>query len=132
MSPGARRAMMSQFLGFGMDAYDMAMVVVLSSILAKVFAFPRLGPTGRFLIVALLYAATAAARLLGIPLYKILIYAAVHRSLPLALAAAILAASFKVAWGIVPAYAVLTLGAAATFVSLLWTPETKEVDLAAS
>ena len=30
--------MWSQFLGFGMDAYDMAMVVVLTPVLSKTFA----------------------------------------------------------------------------------------------
>ena len=57
--------MWSQFLGFGMDAYDMAMVVVLAPVLAETFASPQLGPTGRFLMVALLYAVTMAARPLG-------------------------------------------------------------------
>jgi MFS family permease len=125
--------------------------------------------------------------LLGVPLYKLLIFAASTRSLALALAAAVLAASFKVAWGIVPAYlserfptrnrssgvglgysagallggagivplvgllhqvpavaavegsqelwlsasCALTLGAIITFLSLLWSPETKDVDLRA-
>jgi len=124
--------------------------------------------------------------LLGVPLYKLLIFAASTRSLALALAAAVMAASFKVAWGIVPAYlserfptrtrssgvglgysagalvgggfivplvgllhgfpavtaieggrelwlsasCALTLGAIITFLSLVWSPETKDVDLA--
>ena len=122
--------------------------------------------------------------LLGVPLYKLLIYAATAQSLALGLAAAILAASFKLAWGAVPAYlserfptrtrsvgvgfgysaaalvggagiaplvgllhsrtafaaveggelwlsasAALTLGAALTWLSLCWSPETKDVDL---
>jgi MFS family permease len=123
--------------------------------------------------------------LLGVPLYKLLIFAASTRSLALALAAAIMAACFKVAWGIVPAYlserfptrsrsagvglgysagallgggfivplvgllhglpvvkaieggqelwlsasCALTLGAVITFLSLVWSPETKDVDL---
>jgi len=57
--------MWSQFLGFGMDAYDMAMVVVLAPVLSKTFASPGLSAAGRFLMVALLYAATTAARPLG-------------------------------------------------------------------
>ena len=125
--------------------------------------------------------------LAGIPLYKLLIYAAEARSVGLAVLAAMLAASFKLAWGAVPAYlcerfatgtrsvgvgfgysagalaggagivplvglihaapavaavegpgelwlsasAVLTLGAVVTFLSLLWSPETKGADLKA-
>ncbi len=65
MSPSCRRAMWSQFLGFGMDAYDMAMVVVLAPVLSKTFGAPGLSSAGRFLMVAMLYAATAAARPLG-------------------------------------------------------------------
>ena len=65
MSPACRRAMWSQFLGFGMDAYDMAMVVVLTPVLSKTFASPQLSVTGRFLMVALLYAVTMAARPVG-------------------------------------------------------------------
>jgi len=57
--------MWSQFLGFGMDAYDMAMVVVLTPVLSKTFASPQLSVTGRFLMVALLYAVTMAARPVG-------------------------------------------------------------------
>ena len=45
-----------------------------------------------------------AVVLLGIPLYQILIHAARTQSLALALFAALCAASFKLAWGIVPAY----------------------------
>ncbi|MCX5787979.1 MAG: MFS transporter [Elusimicrobia bacterium] len=64
-SADSRRAMWSQFLGFGMDAYDMAMVVVLAPLLSHIFAFPRLGPAGQFLMTALLYSVTMAARPLG-------------------------------------------------------------------
>jgi MFS family permease len=122
---------------------------------------------------------------LGIPLYKTLIWAAVTKSMAIAIVAAILAASLKLAWGIIPAYlserfptktrsvgvgvgysagalvggagitplvalihemppivaiegpselwlsasAVLTLGAIITFLSLLWSPETKDLEL---
>ena len=41
---------------------------------------------------------------LGIPLYKTLIWASVTRSMTIALIAAVLAASLKLAWGMVPAY----------------------------
>ena len=65
LSADARRAMWSQFLGFGMDAYDMAMVVVLAPLLSRIFAFPTLSPAGQFLMTALLYSVTMAARPLG-------------------------------------------------------------------
>lgn len=65
MTSDAKRAMWSQFLGFGMDAYDMAMVIVLAPILAKIFASPKLSEAWQFLMVALLYAVTMAARPVG-------------------------------------------------------------------
>jgi MFS family permease len=42
--------------------------------------------------------------IMGIPLYQILINAAMSRSMAIAIVAAILAASLKLAWGVVPAY----------------------------
>ncbi len=65
MSQDAKRAMWSQFLGFGMDAYDMAMIIVLAPVLAKIFASPKLSDAWQFLMVALLYAVTMAARPVG-------------------------------------------------------------------
>lgn len=61
----AKRAMVSQFLGFGLDAYDMALVIVMAPILTKVFASP--GQTGawQYLTVVLFYSITMAARPLG-------------------------------------------------------------------
>ncbi len=61
----AKRAMWSQFLGYGMDAYDMAMVIVLAPVLSGIFASPKLSQAGQFLMVALLYAVTLVARPLG-------------------------------------------------------------------
>jgi len=40
LSGDTRKAMVSQFLGFGLDAYDMAMVVVMAPILTKLFIAP--------------------------------------------------------------------------------------------
>jgi len=40
LSNDTKKAMFSQFLGFGLDAYDMAMVVVLAPILTKLFIAP--------------------------------------------------------------------------------------------
>lgn len=65
ISDNAARAMWSQFLGFGMDAYDMAMVIVLAPVLSKIFASPQLSEAWQFLMVACLYAVTMAARPLG-------------------------------------------------------------------
>jgi MFS family permease len=42
--------------------------------------------------------------IMGIPLYQILINAAMSRSMAVAIVAAIFAASLKLAWGIIPAY----------------------------
>jgi MHS family proline/betaine transporter-like MFS transporter len=61
----AKRAMWTQFLGYGLDAYDMAMVIVLAPVLSKIFTSPKLSEAGQFLMVALLYAVTLAARPLG-------------------------------------------------------------------
>jgi MHS family proline/betaine transporter-like MFS transporter len=65
MSGDAKRAMWSQFLGFGMDAYDMAMVVVLAPVLSKIFASKNIPEAWQFLAVAFLYAVTMAARPVG-------------------------------------------------------------------
>jgi MFS family permease len=65
MTSDAKRAMWSQFLGFGMDAYDMAMVIVLSPVLAKIFASKNIPEAWQFLAIALLYAVTMAARPVG-------------------------------------------------------------------
>lgn len=65
MSRDAKRAMWSQFLGFGMDAYDMSMVIVLSPLLAKIFTGKNLPEAWQFLAVAFLYAITMAARPVG-------------------------------------------------------------------
>ena len=65
LSKDGRKAMWSQFLGFGMDAYDMAMVIVLSPLLAKIFASKNLPEAWQFLAIAFLYAITMAARPVG-------------------------------------------------------------------
>jgi len=69
MSGYAKRAMWSQFLGFGMDAYDMAMVIVLSPVLAKIFAGKNLPEAWQFLSIAFLYAITMAARPVGAAIF---------------------------------------------------------------
>ena len=65
LSIDAKRAMWAQFLGYGLDAYDMAMVIVLAPVLSKIFTSPKLSEAGQFLMVAILYAVTLAARPLG-------------------------------------------------------------------
>jgi MFS family permease len=65
MTSDSKRAMWSQFLGFGMDAYDMAMVIVMAPVLSKIFASPKHSEAWQFLTIALLYAVTMAARPVG-------------------------------------------------------------------
>ena len=61
----AKRAMVSQFLGFGLDAYDMALVIVMAPILTKVFASPGQSGAWQYLTVVLFYSITMAARPIG-------------------------------------------------------------------
>ncbi len=61
----AKQAMLSQFLGFGLDAYDMALVIVMAPILTKVFASPGQSGAWQYLTVVLFYSITMAARPLG-------------------------------------------------------------------
>ena len=65
LSPDTRKAMVSQFLGFGLDAYDMAMVVVMAPILAKLFVSPGGSVAWQYTKVLLLYSITMAARPVG-------------------------------------------------------------------
>ncbi len=65
LSPDTKKAMMSQFLGFGLDAYDMAMVVVMAPILAKLFVSPGGSVAWQYTKVLLLYSITMAARPIG-------------------------------------------------------------------
>jgi MHS family proline/betaine transporter-like MFS transporter len=65
----AKRAMISQFLGFGMDSYDMALVLVMAPVLTKVFASPAQSPAWQYLTVALFYSITMAARPVGSALF---------------------------------------------------------------
>lgn len=68
-SPDAKRAMISQFLGFGLDAYDMALVIVLAPLLTKVFASPTHSEAWQYLSVAIFYSITMAARPVGAALF---------------------------------------------------------------
>jgi MFS family permease len=57
--------MFSQFLGFGLDAYDMAMVVVLAPILKDLFIAPGGSAAWQYTKILLLYSITMAARPVG-------------------------------------------------------------------
>src|SRR5271169_45740 len=61
----AKRAMISQFLGFGLDAYDMALVIVMAPILGKIFISPKGSVLWQYIAVVLGYSITMAARPIG-------------------------------------------------------------------
>ena len=52
-----------------MDAYDMAMVIVLSPVLAKIFTAKNISEAWQFLAIAFLYAVTMAARPVGAAIF---------------------------------------------------------------
>lgn len=64
-SRDSKRAMISQFLGFGLDAYDMALVIVLAPVLTQVFASPGHSEAWQYLSVAIFYSITMVARPVG-------------------------------------------------------------------
>jgi MFS family permease len=57
--------MISQFLGFGLDAYDMAMVLIMAPILVKVFASPKGSAAWQYVTIVFTYSITMAARPVG-------------------------------------------------------------------
>jgi MFS family permease len=57
--------MVSQFIGFTMDAYDMAMVLVMAPILVKVFASPKGSAAWQYITIVFTYSITMAARPVG-------------------------------------------------------------------
>jgi len=57
--------MFSQFLGFMLDAYDMAMVLVMAPVLVKVFASPKGSVAWQYLTIVFTYSITMAARPIG-------------------------------------------------------------------
>ena len=65
LSKNTKMAMVSQFLGFGLDAYDMALVLVMAPILVKVFASPKGSEAWQYITVVLTYSITMAARPVG-------------------------------------------------------------------
>jgi len=64
VSKQTKLAMTSQFLGFMLDAYDMAMVIVMAPILGKIF-MPKGSSTWQFIAVVLGYSITMAFRPVG-------------------------------------------------------------------
>jgi MHS family proline/betaine transporter-like MFS transporter len=58
-------AMVSQFLGFMLDAFDMALVIVMAPILVKVFSSPGGSEAWRYISIVLTYSITMAARPVG-------------------------------------------------------------------
>jgi len=65
LSSGTRLAMFSQFLGFMLDAYDMALVLIMAPILVKVFASPRGSAAWQYITIVFTYSITMAARPVG-------------------------------------------------------------------
>ena len=60
-----RRAMFSQFLGFMLDAYDMALVLIMAPILVKVFLSPKGSAAWQYITIIFTYSITMAARPVG-------------------------------------------------------------------
>ena len=65
LSKQTKMAMTSQFLGFMLDAYDMAMVIVMAPILGKIFISPKGSVLWQYIAVVLGYSITMAARPVG-------------------------------------------------------------------
>jgi MFS transporter, MHS family, proline/betaine transporter len=65
LSKEARMAMVSQFLGFMLDAYDMALVLVMAPLLVRIFSSPTGSEAWRYITIVLTYSITMAARPIG-------------------------------------------------------------------
>jgi len=65
LSKDTKMAMGSQFLGFMLDAYDMAIVLVMAPILVKIFSSPTGSEAWRYITIVLTYSITLAARPVG-------------------------------------------------------------------
>ena len=61
--------MTSQFLGFMLDAYDMALVLVMAPILVDVFVSPKGSAAWQYVVVVFTYSITMAARPIGSALF---------------------------------------------------------------
>src|SRR6202166_2521978 len=65
LSKQTKMAMASQFLGFMLDAYDMAMVLVMAPILVNVFLSPKGSAAWQYIVILFTYSITMAARPIG-------------------------------------------------------------------
>jgi MFS family permease len=65
LSKDTKMAMISQFLGFTLDAYDMALVLVMAPILVKVFTSPSGSVAWQYVVIVITYSITMAARPVG-------------------------------------------------------------------
>ncbi len=69
LSKAAKLAMVSQFLGFMLDAYDMALVLIMAPILVKVFVSPKGSAAWQYIVIVFTYSITMAARPIGSALF---------------------------------------------------------------
>jgi MFS transporter, MHS family, proline/betaine transporter len=69
LSRDAKMAMISQFLGFMLDAYDMALVLIMAPILVKVFISPKGSAAWQYIVIVFTYSITMAARPIGSALF---------------------------------------------------------------
>ena len=69
LSRETKQAMMSQFLGFGLDAYDMAMVLIMAPILVKIFASSTGNAAWQYITIVFTYSITMAARPVGAAIF---------------------------------------------------------------
>jgi hypothetical protein len=97
LSKQTKMAMASQFLGFMLDAYDMALVLVMAPILVKVFVSPKGSAAWQYIVIVFSYS-------IRIPVFYVLYHAAVQRNLWMAVVGTVMAAMLKLAWRVVPAY----------------------------
>lgn len=65
LEKSTKLAMISQFLGFAMDAYDMALVIVMAPILSTLFVSPKGSEAWQYIAIVLTYSITMAARPVG-------------------------------------------------------------------
>src|SRR6202158_4972228 len=65
LSKQTKMAMASEFLGFKLDAYDMAMVLVMAPILVKVFVSPKGSSACQYIVIVFNYSITMASRPIG-------------------------------------------------------------------
>ena len=69
LSKDTRMAMISQFLGFMLDAYDMALVLVMAPILTRIFVSPKGSAAWQYIVIVISYSITMAARPIGSALF---------------------------------------------------------------